>query len=173
MPSLHQFLLKGFVQFLDETKNALFRSVVHIDYNWAFLQNGTAVAKLRNQQQGDPDMQEMEFLVFGVVRSLRSDGSVLLSNPNWHSEGFAGSLLTVRYEEQKLALTRALESHDLEGYFDGEGIIVTARKPLDLKVGTSVFATATLAIHHRDTLVDREEYYTLNLVRIEAVHHVA
>ncbi|KAJ7855331.1 hypothetical protein B0H13DRAFT_1903163, partial [Mycena leptocephala] len=164
-----RYLLTGFVQYLDDSVNALFRSTVHVDYNWGFLQDGTAIAKQRHQQQGDPNVQGMEFIVFGVYNNdvQRTDGSMLLSSPNWHAEGIAGSVLTVRYEEQKLALTRALESHSLEGYFDQEGIIVTGSKGLDLKIGTSVFAMATLAIHHID-LVKREEYYTLNLVRIEA-----
>jgi hypothetical protein len=72
MPSLHQYLLTGFVQYLDDSIIALFRATVHVDYNWAFLQDGTAIAKLKHVQQGDPDIQGIEFLVFGVVRCLMS-----------------------------------------------------------------------------------------------------
>jgi hypothetical protein len=72
MRYLRQYLLTGFVQFLDDSVNALFRSTVHVDCNWTFLQDGTAIAKLRHQQQGDPNVQGMEFLVFEVVRSLVS-----------------------------------------------------------------------------------------------------
>ncbi|KAJ6518258.1 hypothetical protein C8R47DRAFT_1062791 [Mycena vitilis] len=159
MPSLHNFILEAFVRCLEGGTQPLFLADVNNNYGWNYLADGTAVAKEMGQ---NVTAQSMEFLIFGVVRSLREDGAVLLSSPQWHDRGIAGSILTVRYSQQMLALAKALDSHGLDAFFDHEAIIISTRNRPRLTIGTAVFATTTLKVI--PTLGNREEHYVLDVI---------
>ncbi|KAJ7741057.1 hypothetical protein B0H16DRAFT_1728696 [Mycena metata] len=171
MPSLHQFILKCFVKYLDSTGSALFNARLFANYNWLMGHDGNMVATGPRPTPGLVRYAD-EFIVFGVVRTLRTDGGIVLSCPSWHGEGHDGSVLTVRYHEQLLALASALKTQDLEGFFESDLIYLTSASTSSWRVGTVVFAKATLSIR-RDLPIGKEEHYTLDVVSVEAVHPVA
>ncbi|KAJ7774876.1 hypothetical protein B0H16DRAFT_1450341 [Mycena metata] len=115
--------------------------------------------------RGKGDGEEVSFTVFGVIKSVRSDGTVAIGRPAWQAEGSTGLALMVRYDEQLLALARALESRNLCGSFDDHEIILTSRGSLEGTIGKVVCATATLTVE-ADIDFTREEHYTLNASEI-------
>ncbi|KAJ7148575.1 hypothetical protein C8R46DRAFT_1231019 [Mycena filopes] len=171
MPSIHRYVLAAFVKFLDDSTTSLYNADLFATYNWLVGENGAVSATGPNGPQG-PVAYPQEFTVFGIVRSLRGAAGVVIGTPHWHNEGVEGSGLTVRYHQQILALARALKSRDLDGFFDSDEILLTTATPQNLRPGLAVFAQATLSIN-AEIEIGREEHYTLNVVRIEALHPIA
>ncbi|KAJ7607072.1 hypothetical protein DFH06DRAFT_1149546 [Mycena polygramma] len=168
---------KGITTLNDEgtVPNPLWKAMPYVDYAWSHRANLTVVAVARH---GDVAVrlaaEKIEFTVFGVVQSKfeerefinsqQYEGYLRLSNPKWHGQGLAGSVLTTHYNQQLLALARALECHNLEAYHDTEDIMIKADNRPPAAVGSCVFATVTLTVHYAEELLQREEYYTLDLV---------
>ncbi|KAJ7654699.1 hypothetical protein DFH06DRAFT_1133454 [Mycena polygramma] len=165
MDSFHHAMLTAFMGYIEAIPNPLWKAMPYVDYAWSHRADLTVVAVARN---GDVAIrlaaEKLEFVVFGVVQSKQYEGYLHLSNPKWHGQGLAGSVLTTHYNEQLLALARALESHGLEAYHDTEDIVIKTDNLPPPAVGSCIFATVTLTLHWGDALLNREEYYTLDLV---------
>ncbi|KAJ7046262.1 hypothetical protein C8F04DRAFT_1173212 [Mycena alexandri] len=172
MHSFSHHVLGALVKFLEERPAALFKAQYISAFNWMNVSvNSVALrgpilgmATLREDDGGN----KMCFTLFGVIKSIRTDGTMAIGRPDWHSEGSPGLALMVRYDEQLLALAGALESRDLMGSFadedgiDDQEIILTARASKQGTIGNVVCVTATLSVE-QEIDCDREEHYTLNV----------
>ncbi|KAJ7021402.1 hypothetical protein C8F04DRAFT_1195529 [Mycena alexandri] len=169
MRSFPHYVLGALVKYLEERPNALFKARHFSSFDWVNVSvnsmalRGTTVgmAMIPDKEDGD----RVSFTLFGAVKSVRSDGTIVIGRPRWHTEGSAGIALVVRYDEQLLALARALESRNLCGSFDDNEIVLTTHGLSGCNVGNVVCATATLSVEEEIDFA-REEHYTLTVKEI-------
>ncbi|KAJ7152251.1 hypothetical protein C8R43DRAFT_950858 [Mycena crocata] len=111
MPSLYKHVLQSLFEFLDSSSNALADAQLYHGYSWEIEDYRTSYAtEERNYGTFLPrEKAPMLFDVFGVVRGTSKDGLIVLGMPRWHSEGSAGSTLTVKYHQQLAAISRGLD----------------------------------------------------------------
>ncbi|KAJ7112792.1 hypothetical protein C8R43DRAFT_961789 [Mycena crocata] len=134
----------------DAAKNALADAELYERYNWEVVNYKTTYTKeyatyepFRFGNVVDTLKPPLLSDVFGVVRGTKKDNSIVLGNPRWHSEGAAGSTLTVKYHQQLGNLSRGMESLSVPAFLDNEEIILSSDRFRQLPVGTVVIATAT------------------------------
>ncbi|KAJ7082087.1 hypothetical protein B0H15DRAFT_952764 [Mycena belliarum] len=173
MPSIHNYVLHAYSQFLTDSANPLFNAKPGLSYTWDIDGDLSAHAVKIGLVPREVATSKVSFAVFGVVRSLEDGRAVWIGRPAWHREGATGSLLTVRYEQQIMALNNALEARQMQGFFDNDEIVLSTDHTDGLGIGTVVFVRAHLSLERAHDDHAREEDYCLQVQSIEALRAIA
>ncbi|KAJ7155916.1 hypothetical protein C8R43DRAFT_949470 [Mycena crocata] len=165
-------------EFMDSSSSALADAQLYHGYSWEIIDYRTSYAREHGGYEAYPLQVKppMTFDVFGIVRGMSvsevcqaKDGSIILGKPRWHSEGSAGSALTVKYHQQLAAISRGLEGLRVPAFLDNEEIVLSCKTPRSLPVGAVVIATATFFVDCSPLAPEREEHFSLNVVTLEAL----